>query len=146
LTDIDLGIKIDSTFDTYIVSLYYIVVTMLTVGYGDIHATNNNERAFAIAKLLTGGILFGALLSKVTLLIDKRDPQAKAYKEKMSQLRSYLDGIPLTLELKNEAKVTEFFHFIISINFKYNINANFIGCILIFSAQEVLLWRTRHLE
>eukprot|EP00597_Dinobryon_sp_UTEXLB2267_P011107 CAMPEP_0170103660 /NCGR_PEP_ID=MMETSP0020_2-20130122/3637_1 /TAXON_ID=98059 /ORGANISM="Dinobryon sp., Strain UTEXLB2267" /LENGTH=1243 /DNA_ID=CAMNT_0010327291 /DNA_START=886 /DNA_END=4617 /DNA_ORIENTATION=- len=77
---------------------------MLTVGYGDIHATNNDERAFAIATMLTGGILFGALLSKVTLLIDKRDPQAKAYKEKMAELRSYLDGIPLTLELKNEAK------------------------------------------
>jgi hypothetical protein len=36
----------------YIISLYYAVVTMTTVGYGDIHATNVAERIAAILIML----------------------------------------------------------------------------------------------
>ena len=94
-----------SSTDTYIASLYFVVVTMLTVGYGDIHATTSKERIFASITMLTAGLIFGALLSKVSLLIEKFDPQARAYKEQMSAFKSYLDGIQISAELKNEAKV-----------------------------------------
>eukprot|EP01034_Spumella_vulgaris_P039739 gene39739-49111_t len=40
-------------YPRYIASLYYIIVTMLTVGYGDIHATNEIERLYAIVTMLT---------------------------------------------------------------------------------------------
>jgi len=96
-----------SSIDTYIASLYFVVVTMLTVGYGDIHATTDTERIFASIAMLTAGLIFGALLSKVSLLLEKFDPQARAYREKMSGFKSYLDGIQINTELKNDAKVCQ---------------------------------------
>lgn len=100
------GFEDSSIVDTYVASLYYIMVTMLTVGYGDIHATNGTEIRFAIVVMLTGGVMFGALLSKVGYLIDKQNPRAKATKQKMLELREYLEGCNLPLQLQSEAKVT----------------------------------------
>ena len=99
------GLNPVNIYDTYVDALYFIVVTMCTVGYGDIKAVTQSEYAFAIIAMLTAGLLFGALLSKVNILLDKRNPQAKAYKEKMGELRSYLDSYPFTSNLKNRAKV-----------------------------------------
>jgi hypothetical protein len=50
----EFGYADKSEFDKYIASFYYIIVTMLTVGYGDIHATNDMERLYAIVTMLTG--------------------------------------------------------------------------------------------
>jgi hypothetical protein len=70
----------------YIAALYYAIVTMLTVGYGDIHPTNEQERAFSVFMMLSGGVIFGALLSKVASVIEKRHPQARAFKENMDEV------------------------------------------------------------
>jgi hyperpolarization activated cyclic nucleotide-gated potassium channel 2 len=99
-------------FDSYVASLYFIVMTTVTVGYGDIHAINNRERCFAIITMFTGGILFSALLSKITSLLEKRNPRSKALREKMAELREYLESIDLPLKLKNDAKVYILLHII----------------------------------
>lgn len=89
----------------YVASLYYIIVTMLTVGYGDIYATNQLERFYAILTMLCGAIIFGALVGKVTSLIEKRNPQAKAFSEKMDEFKSFAADINLPMALRNKAKV-----------------------------------------
>jgi len=49
----------------YIASLYWTFFTILTVGYGDIHATNTGERFYALMTMLVGSLLFGAIIAKV---------------------------------------------------------------------------------
>ena len=78
-------------YDQYVASLYFTTVTMLTIGYGDIVPATNKERVFAIFAMLTGGVVFGALLSKVALIIDKRNPQAKAFSEKMGEFKAFIE-------------------------------------------------------
>jgi hypothetical protein len=95
----------DSLTGRYISSLYYIIVTMLTVGYGDIRPTNSDERMFAIGVQLSGGIAFGALISKVARLIDSRNPQAKAMKGKMDELKAYLLNNEIPQDLRREVQV-----------------------------------------
>lgn len=56
--------------------------------------------------LIAGGIVFGALISKVTTLIDKRNPQAKAYKEKMDEVKAFLDDKAFSGELKQKTRVS----------------------------------------
>lgn len=90
----------------YVASLYYIVVTMMTVGYGDIFATNQLERFYAIVTMLIGGIVFGALVQKLTSIIDKRNPQAQAYNQKMHELKLFLVETGLPMEIRNRAKVS----------------------------------------
>jgi hypothetical protein len=41
-------------FELYITSLYFIVTTIMTVGYGDIHAVNISEKLLSILLMLIG--------------------------------------------------------------------------------------------
>ncbi len=109
----------DTTIQTkYIASLYYVIVTMLTIGYGDIYATNQIERLFAILIMVIGGVVFGALVAKVTSIIDKRNPQQQAFNAKMKEFKMFLVDTELPLEIRNRAKVSEYYHaFVLSVTF-----------------------------
>lgn len=92
--------------EKYVASLYFIVITMTTVGYGDIYGTNQAERLFAILTMLTGGVVFGALVGRVTSLIDKRNPQAKAFKEKMDEFKCFLSECLIPHKVAQRSKVS----------------------------------------
>lgn len=99
------GFARESVSSRYIASLYFIIVSMLTVGYGDIHATNELERFYAILTMMVGAVVFGALISKVTSLIDKRNPQAREYDESMTEFNYFINETTLPRTLKERAKV-----------------------------------------
>ena len=90
----------------YVAALYYTIATMMTVGYGDIHATNATERVYSIFVMLAGGMVYGALLSKVATVLEKSDPQAKALRENMDEIRAFLEESSLPLGVKSRAKVS----------------------------------------
>lgn len=90
----------------YIASFYYTIVTMLTVGYGDIYATNPTERIYAILTIFVGTIIFGALVGKVNSILSVRNPQAKAYKESLDEFKSFIADINLPTNIANRAKVS----------------------------------------
>lgn len=58
----------------YIVSLYYVIQTVTTVGYGDVNPANTKERLFQIMVMLVGVIAFsfiaGSLSSMITVFDD----------------------------------------------------------------------------
>lgn len=94
----------------YLTALYYIIVTMLTIGYGDIYPTNQAERIVAILTMLVGVIVFSTLMSKVANLLNKMNPQAHIMKEKMEELKSFLVEINLPRHLRQKAQI-EYEHY-----------------------------------
>eukprot|EP01038_Epipyxis_sp_PR26KG_P011631 gene11631-15580_t len=89
----------------YVASLYWTLATMLAIGFGDIHATNTAERLYSIAAILTGGVIFGALIGRVGKLIENRNPTAVQRKLKLNQLKLFLEGVDgLPLKMKIVAK------------------------------------------
>ena len=60
-------------FDLYITSVYYIVTTMSTVGYGDISGGTTAERIYCIALMLTGVISFNLISGALGALITNYD-------------------------------------------------------------------------
>lgn len=94
-----------NVYGRYVASLYYIIVTMLTIGYGDISPTNDIERIYGIFTMLTGAVVFGALTSKVASIIERRNPEAKALKESMNELKSLMMEFKYDRELKMRVKV-----------------------------------------
>jgi hypothetical protein len=92
-------------FHRYVASVYFIITTMLTVGYGDIYPTNTGERIFAIITFLAGGVVFGTLIAKVSNIIQERNPMAAAYKVKMAEFKAFLSVSSFPTELRYTAKV-----------------------------------------
>lgn len=90
--------------EQYAASFYWTLTTMLTIGYGDVHAYNSSERWFSMFTQLTGSIVFGAVIAQVAKLIASRNPQARAFNEKISELKSYLNEKNLPTRLKTLAK------------------------------------------
>jgi CRP-like cAMP-binding protein len=90
--------------DRYVTSLYYIIVTMLTIGYGDIYPTNQLERIFAIFTMVVGVIVFSTLMSKVANLFNKMNPQAQIVSEKMEEIKCFLVEIELPRHLRDKVK------------------------------------------
>jgi hypothetical protein len=102
-----LGFQDTSIYDRYVASLYYIMVTMMTIGYGDIRPVTDNERIFAIATMLTGGVVFGAMISRLASILESRNPEAKALSRNMAELKSYLVGVSLPPDLRKRAIVRQ---------------------------------------
>ena len=60
-------------FDLYVTSIYYVVTTMLTVGYGDISGGTAMERIFCIMLMITGVLSFNLISGALGALITNYD-------------------------------------------------------------------------
>jgi hypothetical protein len=63
--------------DQYVAAMYYTFATLLTVGYGDLHAVNVPERIFAVFMMLTGAMTFGAIIAEIRGIIESRNLLAR---------------------------------------------------------------------
>lgn len=63
---------LESSWQTkYLYSLYFILTTMITVGYGDITPSNNLEVVLCIITMLIGCGLFGYSINTMGMILDK---------------------------------------------------------------------------
>ena len=95
-----------SKLDRYIASIYWCLTTMLTIGYGDIHAVNNAERVFSIVTELIGVGVFGTIMSEITNVISKIDPKGREKKKAKEELKAYLAERPVPQAIKLMAQVS----------------------------------------
>uniref|UniRef100_A0A5B7CAK4 Potassium channel n=1 Tax=Davidia involucrata TaxID=16924 RepID=A0A5B7CAK4_DAVIN len=87
----------------YITSLYFAIVTMATVGYGEIHAVNTREMIFVMAYVSFDMILGAYLLGNMTALIVKGS-KTERFRDKMSDLIKYMNRNKLEKNINNEIK------------------------------------------
>jgi hypothetical protein len=65
-------------------AFYYNIVTMSTVGYGDIHPTNPASRMFAILLIVMGGTTFlGVIANGTEMILVKREARSRMRKVNM---------------------------------------------------------------
>lgn len=72
-----------TNFEKYAVCFYWVVQTVLTVGYGDIPLQNSTERIFAILLMLTGVIFFSFTVSAISSIILAVDNKEKLLEKNM---------------------------------------------------------------
>ncbi|KAA8541403.1 hypothetical protein F0562_025366 [Nyssa sinensis] len=87
----------------YTTSLYFAIVTMATVGYGDIHAVNAREMIFIMIYVSFDMILGAYLLGNMTALIVKGS-KTERYRDKMTDLIKYMNRNKLGNQIQKEIK------------------------------------------
>ena len=73
-------------FELYITSFYFTVTTIVTVGFGDIHAYNTQERFIAIFLMIIGVIAFSFATGSLSSILSNYDAKEAFVKEKMATL------------------------------------------------------------
>ncbi|XP_024187428.1 potassium channel SKOR isoform X1 [Rosa chinensis] len=87
----------------YTTSLYFAIVTMATVGYGDIHAVNLREMIFIMAYVSFDMVLGAYLIGNMTALIVKGSKTEK-FRDKMTDLIKYMNRNRLGKDIRNQIK------------------------------------------
>ena len=73
-------------FQLYIVSIYWTITTITTVGYGDITAHNLGERLFCSAVMVLGVISFSFANGSLSSILTTYDNRKLVYMEKVESL------------------------------------------------------------
>ncbi|KAH0795710.1 cation channel family protein [Histomonas meleagridis] len=79
-----------SNFQLYVTSLYFVVTTILTIGYGDIHPTNTNEYVVAIIIQIVGVVFESSIVAKMISSIS--DPEGNKFLVRYDHMQKYMHG------------------------------------------------------
>ena len=91
---------IDMMMTTYIKSIYWVITTMTTVGYGDITPTSNIQLIYAIFVMILGVGTYGYIIANIANLLGNIDTARIDFSRKMAVIDAFLAyrAIPEHLE------------------------------------------------
>ncbi|KAI8536534.1 hypothetical protein RHMOL_Rhmol10G0264700 [Rhododendron molle] len=87
----------------YTLSLYFSVVTMTTVGYGDIHAVNLREMIFVMIYISFDMVIGAYLIGNMTALIVKGS-ETERFRDKTKDLMKYVNRNKLGRDIRDQIK------------------------------------------
>ncbi|PKA57222.1 Potassium channel KOR2 [Apostasia shenzhenica] len=87
----------------YVTSLYYAIVTMATIGYGDIHAVNTMEMIFVIIYVVFNTILGAYVIGNMSAMIVKGS-KTERFRDEMANLTQFMHMHNLSKETRNQIK------------------------------------------
>ncbi|XP_044959102.1 potassium channel KOR1-like [Hordeum vulgare subsp. vulgare] len=87
----------------YITSMYFAIVTMTTVGYGDIHAVNLKEMIFVMIYVSFDMLLGAYLVGNMTAIIVKGSTTER-FRDKMKEVIMYMNKHKLGKDIREQIK------------------------------------------
>ncbi|EQC29671.1 hypothetical protein, variant [Saprolegnia diclina VS20] len=91
-------------WDQYIAALYWAVMTLATVGYGDVSGISPNERCFAIVAMFAGAGIFAYGITNIVSLVSSLTAHETAFREKMDEINEYMAARDLPRPLRMEIR------------------------------------------
>eukprot|EP00924_Labyrinthula_sp_SR-Ha-C_P002834 maker-scaffold_13-snap-gene-8.4-mRNA-1 protein AED:0.00 eAED:0.00 QI:61/1/1/1/1/1/2/317/622 len=92
----------------YIAALYYAVMTLTTVGFGDVSAFTDLERAFMVALMLIGALTYSYIIGSVCAIFANIHEKNSEFFEKFDELKDYMRRENIPLELRS--KIKHYYH------------------------------------
>lgn len=81
----------DATVATrYVNSLYFSLVTMVTIGFGDIVPVSNAEKIYTCFMIIIGALVYSVVFGKVNLLIARLDAYHTRYRSQMDKVNEFI--------------------------------------------------------
>jgi len=84
------GRSYSHNFDVYLASLHFAVMTLTTVGYGDVSPQTPAEYVVCIALMLFSGIMWAYILGSLTAILSSMDPHGTYFKQTMDDVNYML--------------------------------------------------------
>ena len=94
----------------YLYSVYWALMTLTTVGYGDITPANDAERSYALLALLVGALVFGYMLSSIGDLIASLDKNGGRVQDKLDEVKEFTRWHKMPPDLA--ARVRKYYEYI----------------------------------
>lgn len=88
------------TYSFYNISLYWVITTLTTVGYGDIAPVSNIGRIFTMGVMIIGVASYGIIIGNFSRMIVLADKYKEEKKEKLNNLHQFMKyyNIPYSLQ------------------------------------------------
>ena len=88
--------------EKYVASIFWVIETLTTVGYGEIVPATIGQQIYAILVMLFGVAMYGFIIGNVANILSKRNPARAQYFNNLEQLRIFVNyrRIPLNLQKK----------------------------------------------
>ncbi|ETW08777.1 hypothetical protein, variant 2 [Aphanomyces invadans] len=94
-------------YDKYVTCFYWSIMTMTTVGYGDVTGQTTPERLWSIFAMVNGAWIFGYGITNVVSMVSNLNMADTQFQRKMDFVNKYMDVRDLPLELR--AEIREFY-------------------------------------
>jgi len=91
-------------FEKYIASFYWALVTMSTIGYGDITPVTSAERGFEIFSIFAGTSVFAYVVGSVCTIVANMDKKNNEFYELMDNLNAFMIDTKLPLDLRSKLR------------------------------------------
>ncbi|XP_073775300.1 cyclic nucleotide-gated cation channel alpha-3-like isoform X4 [Danio rerio] len=89
-----------SDVEWYATSVYWSVITLCTIGYGDIHATNLEESTVASVVMLLGLLAFGFSMSSLSTVISNMASLRGRFHHRIEAVLHYMMHMDLPMEIQ----------------------------------------------
>ncbi|XP_055329281.1 potassium voltage-gated channel subfamily H member 6-like isoform X2 [Paramacrobiotus metropolitanus] len=86
-TDITSGPSLKSK---YITSLYFIMSSLTTIGFGNISATTNSEKIFSICVMMVGSLMYASIFGNVSAIIQRLYSGTARYHTQLAQVKEFI--------------------------------------------------------
>ncbi|EWS73606.1 cation channel family protein (macronuclear) [Tetrahymena thermophila SB210] len=104
-------LDINNIYSNYICSYYYAVVTMTTIGYGDITAKTDQERFVMIFLALLSCGIFGFTINSIGNILSDFKQKSDMYLTELGKLNKYLSFYQVSSQVQiNARKYLKFIH------------------------------------
>merc|ERR1711865_788936 len=84
------GIGDSAPSEQWMVSVYWAVTLLTTVGYGDVLPVNTSERLLNVLCMLVGALVFGKIVGDITTVVADLSKEKTLRREKLQKLNKAL--------------------------------------------------------
>jgi hypothetical protein len=105
-----------SALSMYLRSIYLVIETMTTVGYGDILPLTPNQKSVAIVTMCFACVLFGNIIGNIQGFIENYNANEKYYESHARKLKAHLRQHQLPAQLKH--RVIQYIYYLQRITLK----------------------------
>lgn len=98
----DLVLIIEDPVSRYFRSLYFVVQTLFTIGYGDITPVNNTEILLTLFLILNGSLFYAFMISSITSLLSNRDATTKLYRSETNVIKDFFNSRGVSTDISEQ--------------------------------------------